>query len=119
MNRDETFIRHMLDAIEQIETFLAGVPYEQFIVDAKTAFAVIKLIEILGEAANHLSDGFKGTHPEIPFAKIVGMRNQLIHQYAEVDLETVWQVHQEHLGPLRNTLFELRGGRAPAILPEV
>ena len=96
----------MLDAIEQIETFLTGMTYVQFVQDPKTAFAVIKLIEILGEVANHLSDGFRNGHPEIPFAKIVGMRNQLIHQYAEVDLETVWQVHEEHLRPLKDALLK-------------
>ena len=109
MQRDATYVRHMLDAIEQINSFLIGMTYAQFVVDPKTAFAIIKLIEILGEAAHHLSDEFKTAHLEIPFAKIIGMRNQLIHQYAEVDLETVWQVHEEHLESLRNALQKSMG----------
>jgi uncharacterized protein with HEPN domain len=95
----------MLDAIEQIESFLRGMTYTEFIVDPKTAFAVIKMIEILGEAANHLSDEFKHAHPAIPLAKIIAMRNHLIHQYAEVDLETVWQVYEEHLQSLKESLL--------------
>lgn len=106
MKRDETYVRHMLDAIEQIESFLKGMTYAEFLVDPRTAFAVIKMMEILGEAANHLSDEFKQAHADIPFARIVGMRNQLIHQYAEVDLETVWQVYEEHLQLLKESLLQ-------------
>lgn len=106
MKRDETYIRHALDAIERIEEFLAGMTYVKFVQDPKTAFAVIKMMEIIGEAVNRLSPAFQEAHPEIPFAKIVSMRNHLIHQYAEIDLETVWKVYEENLGALKISLLK-------------
>jgi uncharacterized protein with HEPN domain len=63
-------------------------------------YALIKLIEIIGEAARAVSETTKAAHPEIPWVPIVDMRNHLIHRYFRIDLPRVWDVVQNHIAPL-------------------
>jgi len=107
MKNDEIFLRHMLDAIEEIEGFLEGFRYEDLLSDHRTMYATVCLLEILGEAAGNLSLELRNAHPNIPFAKIIGMRNHLIHRYFEVDLETVWKVWTDDLQPLKRSIDDM------------
>lgn len=89
MNSDHIFVRHMLDAIDEINTILRGIAYVQLINEPMRMHATVRLFEILGEAAGKLSPDFRKKHPEIPYSDIIGMRNKLIHHYFEVDMETL------------------------------
>ncbi len=79
----------MLDAATEALRFIAGRRKEDLAADRQLALALFKEIEIIGEAANRISLG-EESRPDIPWPAIVGMRNRLIHAYAEIDLEVVW-----------------------------
>ena len=69
--------------------------------------AVVRELEIIGEAARNVSSAYRATHPEIPFAEMIGMRNRLIHDYLGVDCDVVWQTCQADLPGLRKTMEAL------------
>lgn len=94
------FMEHMLMAIEQIEEYLDGYNEKKFLSDQKTIDAVIRQLEIFGEAAGNVPQELVKDSP-IPWHKIVSMRNKLTHQYFGVDLGVVWKTATEGLGSLR------------------
>ena len=106
MNRDALYLRHVLDAIEKIERYVA-VGYAEFIAGSHWQDAVIRQLEIIGEAVKRISPEILGNQPGIPWRRIAGMRDVLIHDYMGVDLEAVWQVTQQDLAPLRQAVEEL------------
>lgn len=88
---DTTRLRHMLDAALKIDRFIQGETRQTLEHDEKLQLALVRLIEIVGEAASRLSTPFQAAHPETPWAAIIGMRNRLIHAYFAVDLDRVWE----------------------------
>jgi uncharacterized protein with HEPN domain len=112
---DAVYLKHILDAIVQIDEYVAGLNQDAFIGSAITRDAVIRQLEIVGEAAKRVSAGLRSKHAEVPWTTIAGMRNKLIHDYFGVDLETVWVTTQADLPPLKlqiqSILNELAAGR--------
>jgi len=98
---DSVFLRHMLDAIHQVNGYLSGITRDQFLQQKIVQDAVVRQLEIIGEAANNLSVGLRETHPEVTWGQIIGMRNRLIHAYFQVDLDIVWEVARVDLPQLR------------------
>ena len=93
MRKDNTiYLRHIRDAIQRVERHLAGVSWTRFWQSELVQDAVVRQLEIIGEAARNLSDDFCRAHPEIPWSQIIGMRNRLIHAYFAVDLTIVWEI---------------------------
>jgi len=82
--------------------------YEQFLNDSKTVDAVIRNFEIIGEAANRLSDEFKDKHPDIDWHKIRGFRNRIVHDYMGIDYSIVWQIRKKFLIELIEQLKAIR-----------
>ncbi len=97
----------MLEATKQIKIYIDEVSYEEFEKDSLRQDGVIRQIEILGEAANQISENLKEEYPEIPWKDVAGMRNKLIHGYFEVDLETVWNTVKNDLPRLRKDLQKI------------
>lgn len=91
-DQDRLRLRHMLDAAEKIVAFSKGLSLADFHGDEKLQLAIIRLLEIMGEAANSLSDDLKENHREIPWPQITATRNRLIHGYFDVDLDVVWKI---------------------------
>jgi len=91
MKNDFVYLRHILDAIEKIERYLESHAYDSFAKDEKTIDAVVRELEIIGEAARNVSEGFQLEHPSLPWREMAEMRNKLIHEYFDVDTEIVWQ----------------------------
>ncbi len=94
---DKNRLQHMLDAALEAQLFMEGKTRETLSQDRMAIQAIVRSIEIIGEAATNISKEFKNTHPEIPWEKIVGMRNWLIHAYFDIDYDHVWNTVQEDL----------------------
>jgi uncharacterized protein with HEPN domain len=75
--------------------------------DEKLQYALIRLIEIVGEAASHITDDFQTQHPDIPWAQMIGMRNRIIHAYFEINLNVVWVTLTDNLPTLIQQLESL------------
>ena len=101
MHDDAVYLSHILEAIEQIEAYIAGVDYSGFIKNKMMIDAVVRELEIIGEATNNLSTDFRRRYPEIPFRDMVDMRNVLIHVYFGVNTEIVWRTCQKNLPSLK------------------
>ena len=99
--RDRERLSHMLVAIERIERYTSGKSYEDFVADDMMYYAVVKNIEIIGEAANMLTSEFQNAHPETPWKQVKGMRNYIVHEYFQIDDIVVWDV-------VTNNLIELK-----------
>ncbi len=105
MKKDNTvYLRHILDAIHRIETYIEGITYENFIDNNLVQSAVIREIEIIGEATKNLAGEFSDKYPNIPWRKMVGMRDKLIHDYLGVDLDAVWDTIEKDIPALKNKL---------------
>jgi uncharacterized protein with HEPN domain len=111
--RDPAYVEHMLEAIARIRRYVGRKRRPGFLGDAQLQDAVIRNIEIIGEAASRLSPEFAARHAEIPWRDIVGMRHRLIHGYLNVNLVTVWEVIERDLPALAPRLRALLG--APSV----
>jgi len=89
---DRLRLRHMRDAAEKIVAFAEGLSASAFLANEEKQLAIVRLLEIAGEAANGLSDELKEEHTEIPWSQITATRNRLINGYFDVDLNVVWQI---------------------------
>jgi len=100
MSGNEAYLRHMMDAIRAIDEYTRE-GREQFFRDKRTQDAVIRNLEIIGEASKSLSKDLREQTRDLPWRRIAGMRDRLIHQYFGVDLELVWSAVERELPPLR------------------
>ncbi len=94
----------ILSAIEKIQRYVLDLTFEQFGEDDKTVDAVIRNLEVIGEAVRHLSDAAAELPPSIPWSDIAGMRNILIHEYFGVDSAILWQTITSDLPALKSAL---------------
>jgi uncharacterized protein with HEPN domain len=98
MPRDyRLYLDDILESCRKIRLFTQGMSFQEFERDAKTQDAVIRNFEVIGEAANRLPEDVKSLYPDVEWAKIIGFRNILIHEYFGVKLETVWTAIQEKI----------------------
>lgn len=103
------YIDDVLTAIKKIQRYRQGLRFEEFVKDTKTVDAVIRNLEILGEAAKNMPKSIRKAHPEIPWRKIIGMRNKVIHEYFGIDLEILWQTITVDLPILKKQFKKLWG----------
>ncbi len=101
---DATRLCHMRDAIGKVQTFLHGRQRSDLDTDEMLALAVVRLLEVIGEAAKAVSADVKDAHPSVPWRLIGRTRDRLIHGYFNVDLDIVWQIATTDLPPLADEL---------------
>lgn len=99
---DEARIKHILDAITEVQSYTKDIRFEDFTKNSMMKFAVIKQLEIIGEAANHISEKLKENYSEIEWREIIGLRNILIHEYFGVDENIVWGIITKDMPKLKN-----------------
>ncbi len=102
--RDYLYLSHILDAIGDVNKFLRGIEYADFAHSDLLQSAVMRKLEIMGEATKRLSLDFRKTHADIPWKKIAGMRDVLIHDYFGVDAKAVWNTVKEDLSDLKKKI---------------
>lgn len=98
MERDyKDYLKDIVEAIEKTQSFTSNIDYDSFIKDDKTIFAVIRALEVVGEALKGVSEDIRKLNPDIPWKDMAGMRDVLIHDYFGVDYETVWLTVKEKI----------------------
>ncbi|MBU3912674.1 MAG: DUF86 domain-containing protein [Nanoarchaeota archaeon] len=109
MNKDSAvFIKHILESIENIEEFMSGVSEKEFIKNKEKQSAVIRQIEIIGEAVKNLPKEFTDKHPTLPWRDIAGMRDKVIHNYFGVDLIVILKTIQEDIPNLKKKILKIK-----------
>jgi uncharacterized protein with HEPN domain len=102
------FIEHVLESIELIENYTANKTISDFIESVQLQDSIIRRIEIIGEVVKNLPDEVKNNYPDVPWKKIAGMRDVLIHQYFGIDLELTWQVVQKDIPDLKRENLKIK-----------
>ena len=103
----DLLIEDMLASIRKIERYTSGMDQELFRQDEKTVDAVVRNLEILGEATRQLPEDFTARHADVPWRQIAGLRNRIVHDYFGLDLEMIWEVLQHDLPKLQAGLENL------------
>lgn len=101
------YLNDILEMVENICNFTRNMSYEDLERDKKTLYAVIRCLEVLGEAVKKIPKCIKEEYPEIPWQEIAGIRDKLIHEYFGVDIEIVWDTIDEDLSPLKVTITKI------------
>ena len=104
---DKTYLEHILEAIEVIEDYIHGINFETFMANRMMVDAVVRELEIIGEASGRLSNNLRNQHPETPFRDANDMRNFLIHEYFGVNKRIVWDTCKEDLPQLKKAISDL------------
>jgi len=100
---DKTYLGHILDAIDKVNVYTTE-GRDAFMADGKTQDAVVRNLEIVGEATKRLSDEIRARHPDIPWKKAAALRDVLSHDYMGIDLTILWNVIESHLPDLRKSV---------------
>jgi uncharacterized protein with HEPN domain len=109
-NKNLIFIEHILDSIVKIEQFIGDYNQNEFNDNIQLQDAVVRRIEIIGEATKNLSKGFTTKYLDIPWKEIVGVRDRIIHRYFGVDLEIIWEIIKKDLPDLKTKLIKIKKG---------
>lgn len=108
MKREYTdYINDIYDSIKKIEKFTEHMKFAQFEGDDKTILAVVKALEIIGEAVKKIPASIRNKYPQIPWKKISGMRDKLVHEYFSVNIKVVWKTIKEDIPPIKPLIHEI------------
>ncbi len=103
----EDYLRDILNAMDKAEEFIGGMDLNAFSKDDKSAFAVVRSLEIIGEAAKKIPATYRRRYTGIPWKSLAGMRDKLIHDYVGVSLEVVWRTVKEEIPVVRPMLIDM------------
>ena len=103
------YIQDILDAISDVDDFIGTMRFEDFLKDKKTVNAVLKSIEIMGEASKRIPQNLRDKYPAVPWKRMAGVRDKLIHEYSGVDLEIVWKLIKPELTLVQPEIIKVMG----------
>lgn len=103
----ELYINDILEYMERAEKHIKNLSFEDFVKEDKTCDAVIRCIEVIGEAVKNIPDTIRNKYPLIPWRDVAGMRDKIIHAYFSVDFETVWLVVKEEIPRLKPQIRQI------------
>ena len=103
----DLLLNDIRQAIDRIEQYIKNLSFDAFSDDQKSVDAVVRNLEIIGEAANRLPDEFKEKYSEIKWHKVVGLRHRIVHEYFGIDLEIIWQILHKDLPELKQKILEI------------
>lgn len=95
------YLNDILSSVNDIENFVKGMTFEQFEKDRKTLNAVVRSLEIIGEASKNLPAAMRAKYSNVPWKRIIGMRDKVIHGYFGVNVKTLWDTAKDDLPPLK------------------
>ena len=95
------YLEDIIEAMNRAEEFIGNIAIEDFAKDQKTVFAVVRALEIIGEAVKNIPENVKTAYPQVPWRSMAGMRNKLIHEYFGVKLELIWKTAKKKIPPLK------------------
>lgn len=101
------YIKDILSSMQDAEQFIEGMSYQQFVDDKKTVNAVVRAIEVIGEAAKNVPSAIRTRYSAIPWREMAGMRDKVTHFYFGVDRETIWIAVKERIPPLKPTIEQI------------
>lgn len=101
------YLEDILTSISNIDEYTKGLSFKDFKSDKKTIDAVVRNLEIIGEAARNIGQSFTEEHSQLPWSEMISMRNKVIHEYIAVDVEILWKTIQEDLPMLKEQIEEL------------
>ena len=101
------FVEHILESIKDVESFIRGVPKKSFMKNKEKQSAVVRQIEIIGEASKNIPENFKDKYSHISWKEIIGARDKIIHHYFGIDLEIVWEIITINLPELKKQVEEI------------
>jgi len=104
---DEVRLKHILEAISEIEQYTHNASLEDFTKNSLIKFASVKQLEIIGEATNHISEEMINEFPEIKWRSVIGLRNLLIHEYFGIDVYIVWNIIVKDLPKLKKQIINI------------
>jgi uncharacterized protein with HEPN domain len=107
MKKDKIYLRHIHEATEYIENFMGSMGKDDFLENILVQSAVIRQLEIIGEAVKNLSTVLRRKYKEIPWSDMAGLRDKLIHGYFGVDLELVWKISTKDMPELKNRISKI------------
>ncbi len=103
----DLLLNDIRQAIDRIEQYIKNLSFDDFSDDQKSVDAVVRNLEIIGEAASRLPDEFREKYSEIEWYKVVGLRHRIVHEYFGIDLEIIWQILQKDLPELRRKITRI------------
>lgn len=107
-NRDDrVYLEHIIQAVNKIEKYTIGLDYDVFSKDDLLMDGVIRELQVIGEAAGNLSDEFREEHSLLPLSQAIGMRNEIVHGYFDLDLRVIWDTSQKDLPHLKHQIEEI------------
>jgi len=101
------YLKDILDAVHDIESFVTGADYKSFAADPMRRNAVVRSLEIIGEAAKNIPEDIRSQYKDIPWKRMAGMRDKLIHSYFGVDYDSVWALATERLQAIKQPIEEM------------
>lgn len=110
MSDHALYLRDILEAMESIDRFTCDMSLDSFRSDDMTSSAVIRKLEIIGEAAKHIPEDLRESYPDIPWSEMAGMRDRLIHAYFGVDYQLIWKTARERIPQIKPLIRNLMEG---------